>query len=413
MSAILLFVSLAAAADDQQLALLLKAQTDFDRVDLSASPQLPQTSACVLSQAALVPIAPPADLPIVYFRKAWCTLAGATITGNPSLYQGAIADFQKAIDSWPGRVAVQPKKTTPEPISPAFPVMDAIAKLLASPGNPAVEAAARQQLVAAVATPTCLAEVMPALACQADVKLGREWLGYIALSAGQLADAARYFAGSPDSGWPAWVAGRQAFQSGNYAEAVRQYRSAIGVWQAAGNTGIRQRFGQPRDLGLALTDLGGAQLLSGDTVGAIATLDQAVKTDPAHARTFFYRARAKEIAGRGEAALADYSIAARTAFAATADLSSGEAHLYRGITAYRRKDFPRAEDEFSSALNFSIPPEQRADAVAWRHLSAVAAGNCDASRNLLTHDLSSVSPFFPKNEASTLIAGCPTASAAK
>jgi tetratricopeptide (TPR) repeat protein len=409
----ILTVCVLSAADDPQLALILKAQTDFDRVDLSPAPQLPQSSACIQSQAALVPIAAKPDLPIVHFRKGWCTLASATFTNTPALYTDAAAEFQKGIDAWPDRVALQPKKTLPEPLPPALPIMAAIARLLGNPNDPAVQTAARQQIAGALASPVCVGTLMAVTSCQADLQLGRAWLGYLALNSDQLADAAKYFTGLQESGWSDWVAGRQAFQAGHYSAAANQYRSAIAIWQRSSDASLRARFSPPRDLGLALTDLGGAQLLAGDATGAIATLDSAIKADPAHARSFFYRARAKETAGRMDAAIADYGLAARTAFAGTVDLASGDAHLYRGIAAFRRKEFARAEDEFSSALNFSISPGLHADAVAWRHLAAVAAGNCEASRDLLAHDLAAVSPFFPKSEASTLVASCPTASAAK
>jgi hypothetical protein len=411
----LLATTVLCAADEQQLALILKAQKDFDRVDLNAAPQLPDTSACVLSQAALLPVASKTDLPLVYFRKSWCSLAGATITGNAALYSDAVSGFQKGIDAWPGRVAMQPKKTAPEPLPPPMPVMAAISRLLASPGDAAVTKAAQQQLTAALTSPTCFALTMSIPSCQADLNLGREWLGWIALSSDKLADAARYFASASDSGWPAWVAGRQAFQAAKYSEAAAQYRSAIAVWQQKHTdlAGPLGKFAPPTDLGLALTDLGGAQLLAGDTAGAIGTLDLAVKTDAAHSRTFYYRARAKEVAGRGAEALTDYSLASRTAFASTVDLASGEAHLYRGIADFRRKNFTRAEDEFASALNFEIPAAMRNDAVAWRHMAAVAAGNCAAAREQLSRALGTVSPFFPKNEATAMIGGCPSASAAK
>ncbi|SPE38553.1 conserved exported hypothetical protein [Candidatus Sulfopaludibacter sp. SbA3] len=388
----LLVASLLGAADEWQLALLLKAQTDFDRVNLAATPQLPDTAVCVLSESALVPVSTPVDLPAVHYRKGYCTLAGAAITHNPASYLEAAVEFQRAIDAWPARVALQPRKS----------------RLSAAPADAAVMAGEQQQIANAQPMP-CTAAVMPVAACQADLRLGQEWLGWIALSGGQLPEAARYFTAFPDSGWPALVAGREAFQAGNYPEAAAQYRMAVSAWQQA----PVERFGPPVNLGQALTDLGGAQLLSGDTAVAVATLDLAVKTDPRRARAFYYRARAKELAGHLDAALADYSLASRTAFAATVDLASGEAHLYRGIAAFRRKDFPRAEDEFSSALNFAIPDSLRADASAWRYFSAVAAGSCGASKELLARDLRAVSPFFPKGEASHAMGACATASNAK
>ena len=123
-------------------------------------------------------------------------------------------------------------------------------------------------------------------------------------------------------------------------------------------------------------------------------------------RALFLRGRAKELGGQGDAALADYNLASRTALATAKDLASGEAHLYRGIALYRSKDFPHAEDEFSSALNFEIAPPLRADATAWRRLAAVAGGSCASASAFLDGSLAKVSPFFPKNEARALAAGC-------
>ncbi len=399
----LLAASLVGAADETQVALLLKAQTDFNRVDLTATPRLPDTSACVASQAALLPVSSAADLPLVYYRKGDCALIGATLTHSPALFAEAEADFRKSIDAWPARVALQPRKTAPEPLSSALPVLLAIARLLQSPGDAAVMTSAQHDISAALVAPSCPSTVMPAAACQADLQLGRKWLGWIASANDKLPEAAQDFSAFPDSGWPAWVAGREAFKAGNYREAAAKYRSAVDIWQG----GESQRRAPQPDLGLALTDLGGALLASGDATGAITVLYRAVKADPAHARTFFYRARAQEVAGHPESALADYGLASRTAFASARDLASGEAHLYRGIAAYRRKDFPHAEDEFSNALNFSVPDSLRADVTAWRHLSAVAAGGCGSSAVLLSRDLPAVSPFFPRNEATSLINACP------
>lgn len=400
---------LLAAADQQQLNLLLKAQADFDRVDLSPTPTLPETSACVLSEAALLPVASPADLPIVHYRKGYCTLLGGVISQNRALDAAAAAEFQKAVDAWQGRVAMQPKRSAPEPPSSGLAVLAGIARLMAQPGDAATISGAERQIQGAIGTAACPSSVMPLGACQTDLRLGREWLGWIALSQDRLAAAAQDFAAAPDSGWPQWVAGRQAFESGKYSEAAKQYGSAVAVWTRE----APERLGPPTDPGMALTDLGGAQLLAGDATGAIATLDRAARTGQAQARTFYYRARAREMAGQKEAALRDYSLASRTAFAATVDLASGEAHLYRGIAEFRRKDYARAEDEFSNALNFSIPEALRGDAAAWRQMAAVAAGNCEASRQLLARDLGKVSPYFPKSEAQERMASCSTTSAVK
>ena len=84
------------------------------------------------------------------------------------------------------------------------------------------------------------------------------------------------------------------------------------------------------ELSKAYADLGGAELLAGDEAAAIASLNQSAKEDPSDARSLYLRARAKELSGQMEGALADYNLASRNAFAAAKELASGEAHLYRG-----------------------------------------------------------------------------------
>jgi Tfp pilus assembly protein PilF len=156
----------------------------------------------------------------------------------------------------------------------------------------------------------------------------------------------------------------------------------------------------------AYTELGGAQLLAGNPSAAVGSLTLAVKESSSNARALYLRARAEEVAGRAEAADSDYSLASRTAFANARDLASGEAHLYRGILLYRRRQYPAAEDEFSSALNFDIAATLRADAAAWRRLAAVVSGSCGASRSALEQALPAASPYFPKDEARAALAAC-------
>jgi tetratricopeptide (TPR) repeat protein len=137
-----------------------------------------------------------------------------------------------------------------------------------------------------------------------------------------------------------------------------------------------------------------------------------VKHDSTNARALFLRARARDAARQSEAAIADYSLAARNALAKAGEGASGEAHVYRGISFYRRKDFSRAEEEFNNALSFEITPSMRADAVAWRRLAAVAAGSCDVGRKYLEEAMPAVSPFFPREEARSTINSCtPTSTA--
>ena len=402
------------AADEQRLALAMKAQAEWEHVERAAAPQLRDTVACVQSQAGLLPLGTREDMPIIHYHKGYCTLVGATITHNAAEFAEAAAEFDKVIATWPAHDPNGGKNSPPEPVSVGVRVLAQVARLETGPDEETIERA-RKEIASAIDPPACSWYMMPPKFCEGIVEAGRQWLGWMALRRGNLVEAAREFSTLPDSGWPAWVAGRKAFADHKYGDAAMQYHRAVEVWARAGQEPARSltaRLSPGPDMAAALADLGGAQLLAGDTTSAMATLDGAIKTNPGDARAFYLRARAKELVGQTEAALADYNLASRTAFASAKDLASGEAHLYRGIQFYRRKDYARAEDEFASALNFEIQAPLRADAEAWRHLAAVARGSCRASREYLERSLSAVSPYFPVGEARTLLAACTAAQTA-
>jgi tetratricopeptide (TPR) repeat protein len=403
-------VSTLYAADPQQLTLALKAQTDYDRVALAPLPNLADTSSCVQSQAAALSVTFPEEAALLYFRRGYCALAEATVTGNRQEYATAAADFDRAIEAWPARMRKASKKQAPEPVSSALRVLPWIARLHMGP-----DPAAEQQIAAALASPSCTSNVMPASQCEQILMTGREWLGWMALGRRDLAEAGLQFGSAHDTGWPDWVEGQRQFEHGSYTDAVRQEQRAItawkSMWQGNGPSLVR-RLGPAPNIPIALADLGGAQLLAGDNKGAIATLDASLRARPGNPAALYRRARAHDLAGDAEAALADYGMASRAAFADSRELASGEAHLYRGIMLFRRKDFGRAEDEFASALNFEIPETLRADAQAWRHMAAVAGGSCVSEKDLLTNGLASVSPYFPKQEARQVASMCGASSKA-
>jgi tetratricopeptide (TPR) repeat protein len=297
-----------------------------------------------------------------------------------------------------------------------LPVVEALARIHAAeagvpdngaPGDATAMSGAEGALAKTENHPSCGAELTAPELCQAYADVGREWLGWIALRSGDLARAARDFSNPAVAGWFHWVEGRQAFRDARYPEAAARYSQAVADWDRdRGNTGWFDRLRPQPDWATSLTDWGGARLLAGDYAGAIATLDRAANLGRENARAFYLRALARERSGHLEDALTDYNLASRAAFASARDLASGDAHLYRGIMLYRRKDYARAEDEFSSALNFDVAPSLRADAVAWRHLAAVAQGGCQDSRESLGRSLTAVSPFFPRQEAQAAAAAC-------
>jgi tetratricopeptide (TPR) repeat protein len=398
------------AADDQHLLLALKAQSEFDRVELTPLPDLRNTVSCVQTQAALLPLTSPEELPLILYRKGFCSLAGAILTHNSNEFSDAAAEFDRAIEGWPARAQHVDRKKPPEPVPSGLYVLAALARLEAGWDDASLDRA-QAQIAAFVEMPLCSSSIMPPSFCGEVLQTGRQWLGWMTLRHDLLDDAERYFKGSAGTGWPEWVAGRKAFLAKRYPEAVSQYGQAVDLARKE-PTSLIGRLGPRPDLPAELTQLGGAQLLAGNTTAAVAALDEAVKDDQSNARALYLRARAKELAGQTEAASADYNLASRTAFANAKELASGEAHLYRGIMLYRRKDYGHAEDEFANALNFEISAGLRADAVAWRHLAAVANGSCATSRQNLERSLPGVSPYFPRDEARTAITACPPATPA-
>ena len=407
----LLAAPLLLASDDRQLALSLRAQSDFDRVELSPRPRIPEAEGCIQSQAAALSVSLPEERSLLSYRKGYCMYADAAATHDTRQFLNAAAEFDKAIEAWPLRLRKNPKHTSPEPVSPALRVFAGIARLQAST-QPEVVSAVREEIAAALESPLCNSTLMSASSCRDLLTAGAQWLGWIALRGNQMDEAVRRFSTAPGSGWSAWVEGRRNFTNAQYGGAAAQYGKAIDewkrIWLGEGPTFL-QALGPRPQYATALTDWAGARLLAGDLAGSIATLDASLQAESANPHALFLRARAKELSGQKDAALADYNMASRTAFAAAQDLASGEAHLYRGIVLFRRKDFARAEEEFASALKFVMTDALLPDARAWRHLSAVAAGSCGPARQSLSAALTAVSPFFPRDEARSMAAACSTA----
>src|ERR1019366_349945 len=395
------------AADKRQAATALKAQSDFERVENVSRPRIPDAEVRMQSQAAALAVSLPEERSLLFYRKGYCNFAGAAASEDPRQFLTTAAEFDKAVEVWPDRLRTNPKHALPDPVPAARRVFAAIARLHAVTGT--VAAGARQEIGAALESPSCKSDLMPATFCADLLAVGAQWLGWIALRGDQLDEAARHFSRTPDSGWSVWVQGRRDFDNARYGPAAALYAQAIDrwkrIWQGEGPTFL-QALGPRPQYASALADWGGARLLAGDLPGAMLTLDPSIQADPASPHALYLRARAKELAGSKDAALADYNLASRTAFAAARDLASGEAHLYRGIVLFRRREFARAEEEFSSALNFEMTGALPPDARAWRQLAAVAGGSCGEARQSLNLALAAVSPFFPQAEARALASAC-------
>jgi tetratricopeptide (TPR) repeat protein len=397
------------ASDQLELGLIVRAQSDFDRVETSVRPQIQETNACIQSQVAAIAVAPRAELSSLYFRKGYCELIDATLDRQPRDFQQAAASFQKSIEAWPDTPGRNPKNGYPQPVPSSLRILAAISPLEGGRVAGDALASAAKEISTAVEPGLCPGFVSPPVLCQSLLQVGHEWLGWIALERADLIEARRDLSSVPESAWARWIAGQQAFHDRDYSQASAAYQQAVNFWThrqpEEGN--IVERLAPQPDLPLVWMRLGQAQLLAGNLHTAVTSLNSAIKASPNLSRAIYYRARAEELEGQTEPALTDYALASRTAFANAENLKSGEAHLYRGILFFRRLEYTRAEDEFSSALNFAISPDLLPDAEAWRHMAAVAGGACGASRQFLEDSLTRVSPLFPKQEARKIAAACP------
>ena len=216
-------------------------------------------------------------------------------------------------------------------------------------------------------------------------------------------DAAHWFEGSGELGWTDWMAGRQMMAARQFPQAVAAFSAATQRFSQT-HAGLATAIGPRTDPGDAFFRLAMAQFETKDYTSAIASFERAAKLHPENARALFLLGRTREMIG--QSGLGDFDLASRTAFAnVNAPGASGQAHLYKGVALYRRKDFPRAEQEFASALNFDAGAAQD-DASAWRHLAGVAGGACGPSAALLAQSLGRVSDYFPRDEAEGLLRAC-------
>ncbi len=388
------------ATDQRKLALEATAQGDFERVTTQRTFDLASASTCIDSQAMLLAVATPEETSIIVFRKAYCALVRAIVTDDHASFAHAGDIFDDAIADAQSAAA---KQKVPVNVAPSWRILAAVARLNAGASGESQE----QSLTSAVDASECQTNAAPGQFCLTAKQLGSAWLGWIAFGKRDRIAAASRFAVSNTPAWTEWLTGRDAFGRANYSEAVSDYGRAIEAWRGDASSPTTQRLYPRPDMSAMLTEWGGARLLTDDRAGAISTLDAALRVDPSNARAFFLRGLAKARSTRDEA-LDDYDRASRAAFAqVNGDTGAAEAHFYRGVLLYRRKEFVRAENEFASALNADEPMPWRADARAWRGLSAVAGGSCGASREYLQGALASVSPYFPKREALDASAACP------
>ena len=85
-----------------------RARLDFERVDAQPRPTITDTNSCAQSNAAALPIARPEERYIFFYRKGYCELFSAVLTGSSESFQAASRDFTETIANWPRRTGTRP-----------------------------------------------------------------------------------------------------------------------------------------------------------------------------------------------------------------------------------------------------------------------------------------------------------------
>ncbi len=379
-----------------------KADADFDKVDASPIPKIQDTMSCVQSNAAAAAGVRIEEQYLFQYRKGYCELFGAILTGNVDGFHAAATDFGEAVAAWP-------KKTLTEPPA-ALSALIVIAKLeqgRAADSSPDLP----RELEAAIANPNCPATpLMSPAFCAEIVSTAKVWLGWLALRKSDFAKAAASFGSVPGNPWSLWIAARNAQQEKKLAEATDLYEKLLEEWSArqkSSNPDVPTLLG-PKPEPVAINyQLGVMDYERERFDSSIARLDAVIKVTPQNSYAIFLRARSKDRLQQLNPALDDYLLAAQTAkMNGDTNWNVGQAHYFRGLVFYRLKDFARAESEFSNALASPLSEIPASDVTAWRAMAAVSGGGCKTSTDALESTAQSTTDQFPKAEAAALVINC-------
>jgi tetratricopeptide (TPR) repeat protein len=368
-----------------------KAKADFDKVDAEPIPDAASTEACVQSNAAAIPVTRAEDRYVVYYRKAYCELFGALISGASEGFQGAARDFSEAIGNWPKKAA------TPPPGG-----LRALVWIAHLEQGRAVDTYPDlgRELGTLVSSDTPVCPVTPVMAtgfCTALIDTARTWLGWLSYSKNDFAEAVRVLdqVSSAVSPWAVWVRGRLAHQQNHVAEAIVLYEKTLAAWSAAAaskNPDVVTLLGPKLDTGSVHYQLGAADYSLQKYDLAITHFDGSLKTRPNNSKDALHLAMP---------AMNDYALAVQTArIENDSSWNVAQAHYYRGLLLFQAKDFPGAEGEFSQAISGRLP-----DVAAWKIIASVAGGACQSIEQLETA-AAAASSQFPKAEADSMVFDC-------
>jgi tetratricopeptide (TPR) repeat protein len=401
---VVLAVSMAGAialGQSQSRAITSKAKLDFEKVDAEPIPNIQDTNSCMQSNAAAVAAVRPEERYLVYYRKGYCELFAAVLTGAPDIFQAAAKDFTEAIANWPKKLASRPPA--------GLRAMVSIARLEQGRMADSIPDVPRD-LASATSDPKCeLTPVMSVSFCAAVIDTARTWLGWMAWRKNDYQQAAQILQPLKNSVLGMWTSAALAQEEKSLDEAAPLYEKVLQALLAAERTPnpeVVTLLGPKLDAAAAHYQLGLIEYARQRYDAAITHFDFAVKASPKNSYAIFLRARSKEALRLNQPALDDYALAAQTARAESdTNWSIGQAYFQRGLLYYQAKDYARADAEFSTALSARLTEVQPADVTAWRSMTAVAGGNCKSS-DALESSAKAASGQFPKAQADALVYDC-------
>lgn len=376
-----------------------QARAAFDKVDSSAVPALQDTMLCMQAHAALLPAVSPDQQYLVHYRRGYCALLGAVVSKDAAEFREASREFSLAIEKRAANAA---------PAHSGLLAGLGIAQARGSPGS--IPPEALRNLEAAAQRSNCSdSALMQPEFCRDLIDVARLWLGWAALEAGRLSDAARWFSPVRAPAWNFWMAGRQAWAERRWRDSVALLERAAQAWKSVEKSAAPstlELLGPSLEPGRADFEIGVSYYRLEDYRRAAAALDASLAVAPKNAYALFLRARSKDALGDSEA-IADYQTAADLArTSGDKSWAAGQAYYYRGLLLYRARRFRDAEAAFTEAAVAELGEISRQDASGWRYLAGVAAGDCTRVPELLEAAARLTPPQFPAGEAESLAFDC-------
>ena len=388
----LCIAAMAAFGQSRTSPIVTKAGLDFDKVDAAPIPTIQDAMSCVQSNAAAVAAVRTEERYLFQFRKGYCELFGAVVTGTSDGFRAAAADFTDAVFSWP-------LKTVPGPPS-ALPALISIAHLEQGRMVDSYPDLARE-LESILAVSGCPATpIMSPAFCSDLLATAKVWLGWLAYRKGDLAKAAQGFAVYPGDPWSLWMAGRIAQQRKQLTEASSLYQKALDGWAASEkspNPDVVTLLGPKPDPIAVYFQLGQIDYEAGRYASAIPRFDAVIKATPKNSYAIFLRARSKDALQQYAAALDDYVLAVQTATTYTdGSWNIGQAYYYRGPPVLPAEGFHPRRVGASNALAAAPKEIPATDVTAWRAMAVVSGSDCGTSIDVLESAAQASSDQFPK-----------------